>query len=58
MSVTGAPEMMREPSGRHDTIVLAFALPQSEKLGIGNVVGTRKPAGAESDRAAYPRSGL
>src|SRR6516162_4813197 len=36
----------------------ALALPQSEKLGIDDVVGAGISAGAESGRAAFPRSGL
>jgi|SRR6516164_4150918 len=36
----------------------ALALPQSEKLGIDDVVGAGISAGAESDRAAFSRSGF
>jgi hypothetical protein len=36
----------------------ALALPQSEKLGIDDVVGAGISAGAKSNRAAFPRSGF
>src|SRR5262249_572595 len=36
----------------------ALALPQREKFGVDNVVGAGISAGAESDRTAYPRSGV
>jgi hypothetical protein len=37
---------------------VALALPQREKLGVDDVIGLDISAGAESGRAAYPRSRL
>src|SRR2546430_16718578 len=37
---------------------VALALPQREKLGVDDVIGLGISAGAESGRAAYPRSRL